>query len=185
MAHYVFQVDWFMSTLKFLGFNKRSQDQKSMSAWSKVNGYIYASQIGWWFRDLCLTGLQQTKLLKGQTIVRTTKKKQAKSWERERSGFPYSQVTRKFETLLQVEVTPIPTPKEGAAGAEHAAAVGDTQFESEDGRWQYRWGCAHWWANGKWRAIFLTKGRANELQGLSTTKLMNSSSKHLFQERIR
>ena len=34
-------------------------------------------------------------------------------------------------------MTPIPTPKEGAAGAEHAAAVGDTQFESEDGRWQY------------------------------------------------
>ena len=35
----------------------------------------------------------------------------------------------------QVKVTPIPTPKEGAAGAEHAGdAVGETQFES--GRWK-------------------------------------------------
>ena len=47
----------------------------------------------------------------------------------------YSQVTRKFETLLQVEVTPIPTPKEGAAGAEHAAAVGkpNSNPKMEDG----------------------------------------------------
>ena len=29
--------------------------------------------------------------------------------------------------VAQVEVAPIPTPKEGVAGAEHAAAVGEAQ----------------------------------------------------------
>ena len=77
------------------------------------------------------------KAAKGTNNCTNNQKETSKKLRKRTFRIPLFPGHKEIETLLQVEVTPIPTPKEGAVGAEHAAAVGDTQFESEDGRRRY------------------------------------------------